>query len=183
MKTLLLMLAAITAYGQTEVRISQKSPDTGYQMILGYSGTNVIYICKAASIQKTSPSIAIASATNANPVVFTVSGGHGFDSATSPAAKPSITVSGGTGQWVVANATWTATILSSTTFSVPLNSTAIGAMTGTIVFTTRAPRTTDPVWSVQAFTYDGSNNLTGGAWAIGTPSFTQTCTGSPSQYQ
>lgn len=180
---LLLFFAALAVYAQGETRIAQKSPDTGYQFIMGYSGTNMTYLCKAKSLQPTSANISVASATNASPVVFTISGGHGFNAATSPSAKPIITVSGGTGNWTAVNGSFTATILSSTTLSIPVDSTAFGALAGTVVFTTRAPLTTRPIWSVLVLTYDGSNNNTGTAWVGGVSSETNTCTGAPTQYQ
>lgn len=179
MRFILLLLAAITAHAQADFIISQKSPSAGYQFIMGYSGTDLLYLCKANSIQPTSPSISIASATNASPVVFTVSGGHGFN----VSSLPLVTISGGTGNWTAVNASLTATVLSSTTFSVAVDSTAFGAVTGTLVYTTRAPRTTSSIWSVQKFVYDGSNNMIWAGWVGGTPSFTTTCTGAPTQYQ
>lgn len=179
MRIILLLLAALAVQAQNDVIVSQKSPSAGYQMILTYSGNDLLYICRAASVQPTSPSISIASATQANPVVFTVSGGHGFDAN----SKPLVTISGGTGNWVAVNASLTATILSSTTFSVAVNSSAFGAVSGTLVYTTRAPRTTVPVWSVQKFVSDGSGNVIWSGWVGGTPSFVTTCSSSPSQYQ
>lgn len=182
MRNIILLLALVTsaAYAQTEMRISQRSPDTGYQFIMAYSGTSIQYICKAASLQPTSSAISIASATNANPVVFTVSGGHGFNTN----SKPLITISGGTGSWTAVNLTNTvATVINSTTFSIAVDSTAFGALAGTVTYTTRAPRTTSSIWSVQYFTYDGSGNNTWAGWANGTSSFTNTCSGAPNNYQ
>jgi hypothetical protein len=74
-------------------------------------------------------------------------------------------------------------VINSTTFSVPVDSTAFGAVTGTLTYVTRAPRTTSPVWSVQKFVVDGSSNLIWSGWVGGTPSFTTTCTGAPTQAQ
>ena len=179
MRFILLLLAAMALQAQTEMRLSQRNPDVGYQMILTYSGTSLLYLCKAASIQPTSPAISIASATNASPVVFTVSGGHGFNAS----SLPLVTISGGTGNWTAVNASLTATILSSTTFSVAVDSTSFGAVSGTLVFTTRAPRTTSSIWSVQKFVYDGSANMIWSGWVGGTPSYTTTCSSAPSQYQ
>lgn len=179
MRFILLLLAACAVQAQNDVIISQKSPSAGYQFIMGYSGTNLLYICRAASIQPTSPSISIASATQANPAVFTISGGHGFDAS----ALPIVTVSGGTGNWTAVNGSFTATIISSTEFSIPVNSTTFGAVSGTLVFTTRAPRTTSPIWSVQKFVYDGSNNAIWSGWVGGVSSFVNTCSSAPAQYQ
>jgi hypothetical protein len=178
MRFILLLLAAMAVQAQNDVIISQKSPSAGYQFIMGYSGDNLLYLCKAASTQPVSPSIAIASATNASPVVMTVSGGHGFD----VSALPIVTISGGTGSWVAVNGSFTATVINSTTFSIVVDSTAFGAVSGTLTFTTRAPRTTSNIWSVQKFVYSGSNMIWSG-WVGGTPSFVTTCTSGPSQYQ
>ena len=179
MKPLLTILFITTAFAQSEVRIAERNPDTAFQSILGYSGSNLVYICKALSLQPESAAISIASATNANPVVFTVSGGHGF----STSIKPSVTISGGTGNWTAVNGVSTATIINSTTFSIPVDSAAFGAVAGTLVYRSRAPLTTSAIWSVQFLVYDGSNNIISSSWAGGTTAPTKTCTGAPTQYQ
>ncbi len=179
MRFILLLLAALAVQAQTEMRLSQRNPDTGYQFIFAYSGTDLLYLCRANSIQPTSPSISIASATQASPVVFTVSGGHGFNTS----AKPLVTISGGAGNWTAVNGSFTATVINSTTFSIVVDSSAFGAVAGTLVFTTRAPRTTSNVWSVQKFVYDGSSNMIWSGWVGGTPSYTTTCSSAPTQYQ
>lgn len=178
MKYILILFAALAVYGQPETRLSQKNADQGYQFKIWNDGTNPTTVCKALSLQPTSNPISIASATNAATVVFTVSGGHGLNTD----ARPLITISGGAGQWVVANATWTATPINSTTFSVPLDSTLIGALTGTVVFTTRAPLLTMPVWSVAKYTWSGSIP-TGSFWYNGNSSTLTTCSAEPTTYQ
>lgn len=168
------------AFAQQEVRMSQMNPDTGYQQIFFYDGSNNLQaICQAASRQTVSPNISVASATNANPVVFTVSGGHGL----STSFRPQVTISGGTGNWAGVNGTYTATPISTTTFSIPVNSTTFGALAGTVIFTTTSPRINQAVWSVQYFTYDGSNNLIGTSWYGGNPGAKTTCSAVPTQYQ
>lgn len=179
MRFIVLLLAALAVNAQTEMRLSQRNPDTGYQMILTYSGSNLLYLCKANSIQPTSPSISITSVSNAAAAVITVSGGHGFNTS----ALPLVTISGGTGNWTPLNASLTATVINSTTFSVPIDSSGFGVVTGTLVYTTRAPRTTSSVWSVQKFVYDGSDNMIWSGWVGGTPSYTTTCSSAPAQYQ
>ncbi len=181
MRFILLLLAACAVQAQSEVIISQKNPSTAYQMILGYSGTDLSYVCVANSIQPTSPSIAIASATAASPIVFTVSGGHGFYVSTKN--LPSVTISGGTGNWAAVNGTFTATIINSTTFSIATDGSGFGAVTGTLTFTTRAPRTTSRIWSVKSLGVDGSSNTDWIGWSAGTSSANQTCTGTPSAAQ
>lgn len=69
----------------------------------------------------------ISAATNANPVVFTAAG-HGLVSGAS------VIISGFTGDWTPCNGTFTATVITANTFSIVVNSTAFGAMTGSPVF-------------------------------------------------
>ena len=69
----------------------------------------------------------ILSATNANPVVFTV--------AVAPLSGSTVLIQGFTGGWTGANTLTIATQLSPTTFSIAVNSSGFGAVTGTpIVF-------------------------------------------------
>ena len=71
--------------------------------------------------------IAIASATNANPAVLTVTAGHNF----ATGQVVSLDFTGYTGSWTSLNGVHFATALSSTTLSVPIDSTSFGALTGT----------------------------------------------------
>lgn len=180
MKQIALLIMALAAYGQSEVRMAQKNPDTGYSYVMINDGTNIVALCKAPSMQPTSPPISIASATNAAAVVFTVSAGHGFSY--SPATRPTVTISGGTGSWTAVNGSFTATPINATTFSIPVDSSAFGALAGTVTFVTRAPRVTQPIWSITVYTWSGTIP-TGQFWYGGTPGAVTTCTASPSQYQ
>jgi len=69
----------------------------------------------------------ITAATNANPVVFTASG-HGL------VTGDTVVISGFTGNWTPCNGTFTATVVDSNSFSIPVNSSSFGAMTGSPVF-------------------------------------------------
>lgn len=160
-------VCALAAFGQQSIVSEDLPPNIGVQRLLAYTGTNLDYQCIARSVDsnRARSSTAIASATNANPVVFTVSGGHGFDAT----MRPKVVISGGTGSWTAVNLTATATVLSSTTFSIAVNSTAFGAVAGSLVFTTTAPRTNAAEWSVQRFFYDAAGNLTSVAWDNGSP--------------
>ena len=178
MKTLLIILFAAAVYAQPEYRAAQKNPDAGYTYEMLNDGTNVVTLCKAQSLQPTSASISIASATNASPVVFTVSGGHGL----STKSRPLVTISSGTGNWTAVNGTFTATPINTTTFSIAVDSTAFGAVAGTLVFTTRAPRLTQSIWSVAVYTWSGSIP-TGTFWYNGSPGSLTTCSAAPTQYQ
>lgn len=149
------------------------------QQVFGYSGTNLISFCQARSLQPSKARMSIASATTANPVVFTVSGGHGFDTS----SLPLVTLSGGTGNWTAVNGTFTATIINTTTFSIPVNSTSFGSLAGTVVLETNAPLLTQSVWSVKKFTYDGSNNLIWSGFVGGSSAERNTCSAAPTQAQ
>ena len=69
---------------------------------------------------------AISAATNANPVVFTVP--------TAPGTATMATISGFTGTWAAANGTWPVTELGPTTFSIPVDSSGFGGVTGSGAF-------------------------------------------------
>lgn len=175
MKILLLLLVALSAFAQQEVRISPKPPDTPYTTVLGgYSGSNPTYICVANTQQPTSAAISVASASNANPVVLTVTAGHGFFIAA--LNLPQVIISGGTGNWTAINGTFTATPINSTTFSIPINSTTFGALAGTVTYTTKAPLLTSRIWSVRPLSYDGSGNLIWTGWSASTSATNQVCT-------
>lgn len=179
MKILALILAAGALFAQTPFRPSGGPPAIAYQQILTYDGSsNLLYMCQAKSVQMTEAtrSVAISAASNAAAAVLT-SASHGFNAN----SLPIITVSGGTGNWTGVNGTRTATIIDANTFSVPVNSTGFGALTGSLVFTTQAPRTNRPVWAVWKGVYTGTNLIWAG-WVGGTTAETQTCV-SPTQYQ
>ena len=72
----------------------------------------------------------VASATNANPVVLTVTGGHQFPTS----STFNLTFVGATGNWTPLNGVQTITVLSATTFSVPINSTSFGSLTGSLAY-------------------------------------------------
>jgi hypothetical protein len=130
-------------------------------------GSNLTYIGYALSNQHEAASTteSIASATNANPVVFTVTGGHGFDYQSGATILPVVCVSGGTGNWTAVNGCFVGTPTASTTFSIPVNSTSFGAVTGTLVLTTNAPLTTKAIWAIEKFVYNGSNQIIFSGWA------------------
>lgn len=71
--------------------------------------------------------ISISSATNANPVVFTTGAAHGLTTG------ERYTISGATIGWTGVNGVFVVTVLSTTTFSIPVNSTGFGALSGTLV--------------------------------------------------
>jgi hypothetical protein len=174
--TLAGILTAALAAGQqgTPVNISQGPVSFPFQAIYGYSGTNQIWACYSPSSLSTGiraeTRVSISAATNANPVVFT-STAHGFNSNT----RPSITITGGTGNWAAVNGTWVATVTSANAFSIPVDSTTFGAVTGTLTYNTTAPRTNQYEWAVVLYSYDGSNNLINRTWLNGSSGLQARC--------
>jgi hypothetical protein len=55
-----------------------------------------------------------------------------------------------------------------------VDSTAFGALTGTLVFTTTAPRITIAEWAVELLVYSGSNPIWKG-WLAGSSSYAAKC--------
>lgn len=169
MKTILCaLLSGVSVFGQASVSLST-GPDVGpiNQIENVYNGSNqLIATCYSPSVVtsgvRAQKRVSVSAASNATAAVLT-STGHGFKLST----RPSITLSGGTGNWTAINGTFVATIIDVDTFSIPVNSSAFGALAGTIVFSTTAPRKTMYEWKVRIFTYDGSGNPTGNAWLSG----------------
>lgn len=101
--------------------------DTGDLVLIGFSATaaTLTSITDTGLISPFAPNIAITAVTNANPAVFSVS-------AAPPTGQP-VAISGFTGGWTAANGTFIATNISPTTFSIPVNSTGFGAVSGSPV--------------------------------------------------
>lgn len=168
MKLLLaLALTCAAGFAQQQVILSQAPASPAYSTINYYSGSNLIYVCKAPAY--INPNIAaqvitVTGASNANPVSFTATA-HGLgDYATYGATfvpTPAVIISGGTGNWTAINGVWIGTPTSANAFTIPVDSTAFGALAGTLVVTTTAPRWTKPVWSISKYMYDASSNFTG----------------------
>lgn len=168
-RVILLFALACVCFAQSDSPIVTTSlglPNLGYQQILVYSGGLLGYVCYAASTQNTQ-TVAVSAASNANPVSFTATA-HGFDYQSGATALPSVRITGGTGNWTAINGIWVATPTSANAFTIPVNSTAFGALTGTLVVTTRAPLTTSSAWAIQHLVYDGSSNLVSTGWASDT---------------
>lgn len=168
-------LAVSAALAQaTDVSISQEPTKRAVQTVYLFSGTNLTAQCASPSVVTTGTRaitrVSISAATNANPAVFT-STGHGFN----VNFRPKVTISGATGNWTPVNGTFTATIVDANTFSIPVDSTGFGALTGTLVFSTTSPRTTVAEWSVLQYFYDGSNNLVAKGWLNGQTGYASKC--------
>jgi hypothetical protein len=162
-----LFIAALftCGFGWAQLQCNQMPNGTPCQTINNYTGSNLTSSCTALSVEtlrRPTISVAITAATNANPVVFT-STGHGF----ALGSRPFVTITGFTAGWVTANISGTATVIDANTFSMVFDSSALGAIAGSPVFSTTAPRTTVAEWSIRVFKYDGSNNLIGAFWLNG----------------
>jgi hypothetical protein len=162
------LVLALQVFGQN-CQVGSNTPGTACTSLYAYDGSNnLIYQCKARSVQPTAARMSVSAASNANPVSLT-STAHGF----STLYQPLVTIS---------NGTWTATITGANTLTIPVDSTSFGALAGTIVLTTNAPLTTQSVWSVMKFTYTGTN-MTGSFTVAGSTAERNTCTGAPAQFQ
>jgi len=88
----------------------------------------------------------ITSATNSNPVTLT-SVGNGLDPyfainfGTGTSKGPQVTISGATGSWAAVNGTWYATVNFNTpnTFTIPIDTTSFGSLTGSLTFSATPP--------------------------------------------
>lgn len=181
MKTLITLALVLLTLGPCaqaqdqgqQVSLSQGPPNTPYHIVYGYSGSNVIYACYTPSTATTGvrylTTLNISAATNASPVVFTTTAS--FDTAT----RPIVVIQGGTGNWTAVNGTFTATIVDSTHFSIPVNSTAFGAVTGTLTFQSYSTPLNQPFWAVQLYAYNGSNQVISTFWLGSTSATNQKC--------
>lgn len=170
----LFLSLSLMAQAIPEIVLSQGAPNTAWQHVYGYDGSNnVTYICTSRAQLTTGTraqiSVSITAATNATPVVFT-SVGHGFD----VHSRPKITMAGFSGSWTTANNTFTATIIDADTFSVVLNSTGFGAMTGSPAFRTTAPRTVVAEWAVKVVAYTTTFPVWDG-WLAGSSTYSAKC--------
>lgn len=167
-------LISLPLAAQLKVDLSQFPTGPSVEAVYAYDGSNnLLSACYALTIDTTSrrSSIitSISAATNANPVVFT-STGHGFNLN----IRPKVTISGGTGNWTAVNGTFTATIVDANSFSIPIDSTTFGAVTGTLTYTTTAPRSNVAEWEVILYSYT-STNLILKSFLGGTASFSNKC--------
>ena len=169
MRLAILMALPLGLWAQADspvATISQGAANDGYQSIFVYASNNLTYLCKARSTQNVLQTLpTISAATNANPAALTITA-HGLDYQSLATSTPVITITGGTGNWVAINGTFIATPTGANTVTIPVDSTAFGALTGTFVVTTRAPRTTGLYWSITHYAYDASNNLIWIGWAV-----------------
>lgn len=178
MKIAILLLVATCASAQTIVNQTDGPPPNAWEKVYGYSGSDLIYICQALSVVtsgiRSTTSVSISAVSKANPGVVT-STAHGF----AISVRPKVTISGATGTgWVsganTINGTFTATVIDADTFSIPVDTSGNGTLAGTVIFTTTAPRSAMPEWSVQKFAYTAGALIWSG-WLNGTSANTSKC--------
>lgn len=138
-------------------------PLSAWTSIAAYDATpgNLVYSGLARSRQNPF-TYTVTTLTAANPGVVTTSAAHGL------ASDNTVEISGAVGDWAALNATHKITVLSSTTFSIPVNTSAYaGTFAGKL--STTAPRTNAACWAISKNVYDGSNEFIKGMWASGSP--------------
>jgi hypothetical protein len=155
-------------------------PVFGQQVLYFYNGNNLEYIC-SAKFPTPETTVTVSAASTANPVSFTATA-HGFDYQSATTINPIVKIVGGTVNWTAINGVWKATPTSANAFTIPVDSSTFGALTGTLVVTTQSPRTQNSVWSIKKLIYDVANNLIAVSWAgnPGGSGNTSTLTGSTS---
>ncbi len=167
-KLVILILACSSVWAQSDGQPVQLSPYPFVRpatTIEFYDGSNRLeYLCQAYAAQ--SPfDITISAATNATTGFFT-SAGHGMYVANWP-YKPKVKIRGGTGNWTAINGDWILIPTSTSQFTLisltgtPFNTSALGALTGTVLVSVMTPRTNANHWFVRKFSYDGSSNNIG----------------------
>ncbi len=182
MKRILLIAATVASLVAQEgqpVNMSISAPTVGYSNLFFYSGSDLQYICKAKSLQPT----ATFAITPAAPtpyvltsiVVLTNVGTVTTVSDNGLKVNDRIVISGATVDTDLNGVYKVATVTNSKVFT--LATTSVGNNTyneATLQFTTTAPRTTMPIWSIAKFT-SVTSQITASQWANGTSGTTQIC--------
>jgi len=185
--TVLVTVGAVTvcsgylqAQDSPSVSISAGPPSKGYVKALFYNAGGLLeYICNspAAPASPITVTTSVSAATNANPVVFTATA-HQFPLG----SLPKIVVSGGTGNWTAVNGTFQATVIDANTLSIAVDSTSLGALAGTVIFTSTYPRLDKSVWSIVKQAYNASNQLIQIGYANGSSAAANACSNRTALY-
>ncbi len=122
---------------------------------LNFVSSATQYTCTALSTQPTVATITVTAASNASPVSFTAAA-HGLGYVSGSSTLPVVSISGATLTWGPINGIWTVTPTATGSFTIAVDTTTFGALTGTLVVTTVAPLVSAAVWRVEKFIYDGS---------------------------
>lgn len=165
---LVALLAVPFANAQQETILSPKPSTAGIATVMDYSGTSMIYMGKAPS--PTPWTHAFSVATCATTSVYwphcsqmtniVDSSNTGTVAAASHGLKVGdrITVAGGTDTDL--NTSYqVATVVDANSFTITTASVTDATYTTGLIITTRAPRSTEAIWKIQKFVYDGSSNL------------------------
>ncbi len=180
MKTLLLaILGVCMLLGQegAPVNVSGSAPLTGYTNLYFYSGSDLQYACRAKSQQPTATFIIAGNSPYelTSIVVLTNVGTVTTVSDNGLKVNDRIVVAGATVDTDLNGTYKVATVTNSKVFTIATVSVANATYTeATLKFTTTAPRTTMPIWSIQKFTAVASQ-ITASQWAIGTSGTSQIC--------
>ncbi len=155
------------------VGIVQFNTQTPTRFLDYAGGSNLTYLCLAPSINQSSTpgnytySLSVSAGTLTNIVVLTNVGTVTTVAAHGLMVGQTTTVSGSTtsalnGSYVVASTP------STTTYTITTSGVGNATYaTSGLTVSGEAPLLTSPIWSIQKFTYDGSNNLTGTQCANG----------------
>lgn len=184
MKTILTSLMAMALYAQDGqvVNQSQGPPYVSYTTILKYSGSDLVATCEAKSQQPTATFIISGTTPYAltNIVVATNVGTVTTASAHGLGVNDKIVVAGATIDTDLNGTYKIATVGSTTTFTIATVAVADATYNEAgLKFTTQAPRTTQPIWSITKFALTASV-LQSVKWANGTAAMNQICDNSSS---
>lgn len=161
-----LCLAALS-FGQGIVNQTAAPPPDNYVQQFFYSGSNVIYECRAPALEppvtfyvSSSTLTSIAVASNVGTVTFPATTFYGWVGMT-------ITVAGSA--TTALNKTYVVSAVTPTTATIATSGVSDGTYNDTtLTVSSRSPLLNSAVWAIHAFKYDGSSNLIGSFWE-GTP--------------
>lgn len=169
MKKLLLLLLPVVVLAQGQaVNQSAAPPPDNYVSYYGYTGTTLIYECRAQAQQPQGQSGAywsVASSTVTNIVVASNVGTITFSSTTYLWVGATLTITGST--TTALNGTYTITGTSGSTATIATSGVSDGTYTTGITISTRSPLLNAAVWAIAEYKYV-SSNLVNRYWA-GTP--------------
>lgn len=182
----ILALAGLAlAQDGTPVNVSISAPLVGYTDLFFYSGSDIQYACRARSQQPTA-TFGVSASTPyvlTSIVVLTNVGTVTTVSDNGLKVNDRIIVTGGSDTDL--NTTYAvATVTNAKVFTIVTSAVSNGIYNSAgVQFTTTAPRTSMPIWSIQKFTSVASQ-ITASQWAAGTSGTSQICDSRTSlQYQ
>lgn len=177
MKRLLIIALAAESmlFAQEGAPVNQSvgPPPVAYTDLYDYSGANLIYVCKARSVQPNYT--ATIAATTLTDIVDSGTTGtvtwpnHGL------AVGNRVTVAGATVDTDLNGTYYVQTVADANTFTITTASVTDATYTdATLTISTTAPRNVAAIWSIEKLTYSGSN-LVSRQWANGNPTMVNIC--------